>query len=62
MVPLGSLVDVLETTGPDKVVRYNMYPAADINGNAMPGVSSGQASDLAQGLVVKVLPPGMNYE
>jgi multidrug efflux pump len=62
MVPLGALVDVHETTGPDKVIRYNMYPAADINGVALPGVSSGQAIALAQQLAAKHLPPGMSYE
>src|SRR5262249_16297183 len=62
MLPLGTLVDVRETTGPDKVIRYNMYPAADINGVALPGVSSGQAIELAQGLAANALPPGMNYE
>jgi multidrug efflux pump len=62
MVPLGTLVDVRETTGPDKVIRYNMYPAADINGVALPGVSSGQAIALAQQLAAKELPSGMNYE
>src|SRR3989454_3696766 len=62
MVPLGTLVEVHETTGPDKVIRYNMYPAADINGVAMPGVSSGQAIALAQQLAAKELPPGMNFE
>jgi multidrug efflux pump len=62
MVPLGTLVDVHETTGPDKVIRYNMYPAADINGVAIPGVSSGQAISLAQQLAAKELPPGMSYE
>jgi len=62
MVPLGTLVNVRETTGPDKVIRYNMYPAADINGVALPGVSSGQAIALAQGLAAKELPQGMGYE
>ncbi|HXI50576.1 MAG TPA: multidrug efflux RND transporter permease subunit [Candidatus Saccharimonadales bacterium] len=62
MVPLGTLVDVRETTGPDKVIRYNMYPAADINGITKPGVSSGQAIALAQQLAAKELPPGMGYE
>ena len=62
MVPLGTLVDIHETTGPDKVIRYNMYPAADINGVAMPGVSSGQAIALAQQLAAQELPPGMSYE
>jgi multidrug efflux pump len=62
MVPLGTLVDVRETTGPDKVVRYNLYPAADINGVALPGVSSGQAIARAQQLAAKELPQGMAYE
>ena len=62
MVPLGTLVDVHETTGPDKVIRYNLYPAADINGVAKPGVSSGQAIALAQQLAARNLPPGMDYE
>jgi multidrug efflux pump len=55
-------VDIQEITGPDKVIRYNMYPAADINGVALPGVSSGQAIALAQQLANKDLPPGMGYE
>jgi multidrug efflux pump len=62
MVPLGALVDVRETTGPDKVIRYNLYPAADINGVAMPGVSSGQSIALAQQLAARNLPQGMGYE
>src|SRR5262249_50322279 len=62
MVPLGTLVEVRETTGPDKVIRYNLYPAADINGVALPGVSSGQAIALAQQLAAKELPQGMGYE
>lgn len=62
MVPLGTLVTVRETTGPDKVIRYNMYPAADINGVALPGVSSGQAIALAQQLAGKELLRGMSYE
>jgi len=62
MVPLGTLVDIRETTGPDKVVRYNMYPAADITGTTLPGVSSGQAMALAQQLAARELPPGMGYE
>ena len=42
-VPLGSLADVELRTGPDRVVRYNLYPAADINGDTARGVSSGEA-------------------
>src|SRR5947207_3003976 len=62
MVPLGTLVEVHETTGPDKVIRYNMYPAADINGVAVPGLRSGQSIALAQQVAAKELPPGMGYE
>jgi hydrophobe/amphiphile efflux-1 (HAE1) family protein len=62
MVPLGTLVDIREVAGPDKVVRYNMYPAADITGITLPGVSSGQALVQAQQLAARELPPGMSYE
>src|SRR5208337_1302627 len=43
LVPLGALVKVRETYGADRVMRYNGYPAADINGGAAAGYSSGQA-------------------
>jgi multidrug efflux pump subunit AcrB len=43
IVPLGSLVDIRHTTGPDRVLRYNMFPAAEINGDTAPGYGSGQA-------------------
>src|SRR5262249_11240025 len=45
MVPLGGLADVEMRPGPLVLTRYNMYPAAPINGNAAPGVSSGRAMD-----------------
>jgi multidrug efflux pump subunit AcrB len=50
LVPLGSLVDVEEQNGPLVLTRYNMYPAATINGGAAPGVSSGQVIDIMQRL------------
>src|SRR5260370_19926632 len=50
MVPLGTLVDVHETTGPDKVIRYNIYPAAGINDVAMPGPTSPQPLPLSHQL------------
>ena len=46
MVPLGALVKVTETHGPDRAMRYNGYPAAEINGGPAPGYSSGQAEAL----------------
>src|SRR5262249_39327024 len=62
MVPLGSLVGAREINGPLIVTRYNMYPAAFINGNAAPGTSSGQAIALMEELAQRHLPRAMAYE
>ncbi|KFI22464.1 efflux RND transporter permease subunit [Nitrosococcus oceani] len=62
MVPLGALVDIQETTGPDKVNRYNLFPAAEVNGDAMPGISSGQAISLMEAIAERELPRGFGFE
>ncbi len=62
MVPLGSLVRVREVAGPDRVVRYNGYPAAELSGDAGPGFSSGQAEDAIEKVLRQVMPPGMDFE
>jgi multidrug efflux pump len=62
IVPLGSLVNVQNITGPDKITRYNMYPAAEINGSTLPGVSSGQAIELMSKLLNDELPAGFDFE
>jgi multidrug efflux pump len=62
MVPLGSLVRVTETHGPDRAMRYNGYPAAEINGAPAPGFSSGQAEALMTSIVRDILPKGMSME
>ncbi|WP_457337806.1 efflux RND transporter permease subunit [Rhizobacter sp. P5_C2] len=62
MVPLGSLVNVSNTYGPDRVERYNSYMAADFNGGPAPGVSSGQAQDIMAKLAAETLPRGINFE
>jgi hydrophobe/amphiphile efflux-1 (HAE1) family protein len=62
MVPLGSLVDVKPIVGPDKITRYNMYPAAEINGSTLPGVSSGQAIKVMDKVLNAELPPGFGFE
>ena len=49
MVPLGSVLQVSRTYGPDQVMHYNGYPAAEINGGPSPGHSSGQAQDAMAG-------------
>ncbi|WP_436714620.1 multidrug efflux RND transporter permease subunit [Roseiconus lacunae] len=62
VVPLGSLVTMRSTTAPDRVVRYNLFPAADINGDTAPGFSSGQAIKRMEQLADEHLPPGFGYE
>lgn len=55
MAPLGTVATIRDVSGPVMIMRYNMYPAAAINGTPAPGVSSGQAIDLMQGLAVEEL-------
>ncbi|NNA66443.1 efflux RND transporter permease subunit [Pseudomonas gessardii] len=62
MLPLSSFVTVSPSSGPDRVIRYNGYPSADITGGAMPGVSSGQAVAVMERLAKEVLPEGMSVE
>ncbi len=62
MVPLGSVVQVKESHGPDQGLRYNGYPAADINGGPAPGFSSGQAEAAIEAIAAEVLPNGIGYE
>jgi len=62
MVPLGSVLSVKESFGPDRGLRYNGYPAADINGGPAPGVSSGQAVAVMERLARETLPNGVGFE
>jgi hydrophobe/amphiphile efflux-1 (HAE1) family protein len=62
MVPLGSLVTVRESFGPERVTRYNGYPSADIQGNPAPGVSSGQALEQMESMAKQMLPAGLTFE
>jgi multidrug efflux pump len=62
MVPLGSVARIQEVSGPLVLSRYNMYPAAAINGSAAPGVSSGDVMDIMQRLAEQELPQAMTYE
>ncbi|MBD9368224.1 multidrug efflux RND transporter permease subunit [Xanthomonas sp. XNM01] len=60
MVPIGSVVNIRQTYGPDPVIRFNGYPAADLLGDADPRVmSSGEAMAKVTELAGQVLPPGM---
>lgn len=62
MVPLGSLVTVQRGYGPDQVMHYNGFPAAEINGGPAPGFSSGQAQDAIAGILSERLPSNMAFE
>ena len=63
MVPVGSMVHITTTYGPDPVIRYNGYPAADLIGDADPRVlSSAQAMTQLEAMSSQLLPNGMNIE
>jgi len=62
MIALSSFVTVHETSGPDRVMHYNGYSAADINGGPAPGYSSGQAQKAMEELARAELPNGMTFE
>jgi multidrug efflux pump len=62
MVPLGATTDVTDSSGPVMIQRYNMYPAAAINGSSAPGVSSGQVIDEMRQLADRELPGSMAFE
>src|SRR6202000_1936099 len=58
----ATLVKVTEIHGPDRAMRYNGYPAAEINGGPAAGYSSGQAESILTKLVADNMPQGMSYE
>ena len=62
MVPLGSVVNLTHITGPYRVLRYNLFPAAEVNGEAAPGHSSGEALDAMERIAKATLPPGYGYD
>jgi hydrophobe/amphiphile efflux-1 (HAE1) family protein len=62
MVPLGSLVTFKEIAGPERVPRYNLFPSAEVNGTARPGISSGQALQIMRNLAQEKLPQGVKFE
>lgn len=62
MIPLASVAKVSHTYGPDQVLRYNGFTAADVGGSPAPGYSSDQAMAAIQRIATETLPPGMTYE
>jgi multidrug efflux pump len=62
MVPVGSLVKVSESFGPDRVTHYNGYLSADLDGTTLPPLSSGQGEELIAGMAQQMLPAGFEFE
>jgi multidrug efflux pump len=62
MIPLATFIKVSDTSGPDRVMHYNGFITAEINGAAAPGYSSGQAQSAVEKLLKEELPNGMTYE
>jgi multidrug efflux pump len=62
MVPLGAVLQVSETTGPDSAMHYNGYRSADLNGGPAPGYSTGQAQAAITKILNETLPKGMGFE
>jgi len=61
MVPLGAVASFRDTTGPFRVPRYNLYPAAEIQGATLPGFSTGQAIGAMEKILAN-LPSGFGFE
>jgi hydrophobe/amphiphile efflux-1 (HAE1) family protein len=62
MVPLSSVATLRNDSGPARVVRYNLFPAVELQGAAAPGVSSGDSLRVMEELAAKNLPQGMTFE
>jgi len=62
MVMLGSVVDFKDISGPDRVARYNLYPASELQGEGLPGVSSTTAINTMKHLADETLPSGFSFE
>jgi HAE1 family hydrophobic/amphiphilic exporter-1 len=62
MVPLDAVMTLRNDSGPYRVVRYNLYPSAEVQGDTQPGFSTGQSLKAMEGLAAKILPRGFSYE
>ncbi|QYF85995.1 efflux RND transporter permease subunit [Brevundimonas sp. PAMC22021] len=62
MVPIGSVANLRNDSGPSRIVRYNLFPAAELQGQPAAGVSSGEALDIMETMAQQTLPDGFSYE
>ena len=62
LIPLGTLVTISDATGPYTVNRHNLYTSVSVQGQGVPGVSSGAALAKMEEIAARVLPPGVGFE
>jgi multidrug efflux pump len=62
MIPLAAVLNVMNSAGPERAMRYNGFLSADVNGGPAPGWSSGQAQDAVARIAAETLPKGFAYE
>ncbi|MEO1250489.1 MAG: efflux RND transporter permease subunit, partial [Pseudomonadota bacterium] len=62
MAPIGSIATFNDVTGPYRVPRYNLFPAAAVQGATLPGTSTGEAIAALEALAAETLPDGFSYE
>lgn len=62
MVPLTALLNIQPSVGPERAMRYNGFLSADVNGQAAPGYSSGQAQAAVERIAAEILPKGFRAE
>jgi hypothetical protein len=62
MVPIGSIAECHDITGPYRVLRYNLYPAAEVQGSTLPGYSTGYALAAMAKLAADRLPDGFGFD
>jgi len=62
MVPLDAVMTLKNDSGPYRVVRFNLYPSVEVQGDTAPGYSSGQSLETMELLATKILPQGFSYE
>ncbi len=62
MIPLAAVLNIKNSAGPERAMRYNGFLSSDVNGGPAPGYSSGQAQAAVERIAAETLPPGFPFE
>jgi len=62
MVPMGTVSQQEDISGPSRIPRFNLYPSASLNGDFASGHSSGEGLDRMEELAAEILPPGISFQ